>query len=135
MTPSLDWLKWFGFPYDPFFDKPLETDSEFETLLVISRTLKEDISGFVSQIGKIPQICLIAGERGVGKSTAMYYAADLLRKEGGFPVYIGLHHTQVDASGKPVEELKRDLLEIISVKIIRGLFSFTVDALSVTKDA
>ena len=122
--PPLNWLKWFGFPYDPFFDKPLETDSELEKLLVISRTLNESISSFVSQIRKIPQICIIAGERGVGKSTAMYYAAKLLREEGGFPVYIGLHHTQVDASGKPVEELKRDLLEIISVEIIRCLFLY-----------
>lgn len=119
----MDWLKWFNFPYDPFFDKPLETDSELESLMVIARTLQETISGFTSQIQKIPQICLIAGERGVGKSTVMYYAAKLLGKEGGFPVYIGLHHSQVDASSNPVDEIKRDLLESISVEIIRCLSS------------
>ena len=119
----LDWLKWFNFPYDPFFDKPLETDDEFQTLMVVDKTLEESISGFTSQIQKIPQICLIAGERGVGKSTAMYYASQLLRKDGGFPVYIGLHHTQVDASSKPAEVIKRDLLETISIEIIRCLSS------------
>jgi len=116
-------LKWFNFPYDPFFDKPLETDSEFKSLLVMTKGLKETISGFVSQIHKIPHLCLIAGERGVGKSTAMYYAGENLRKNGGLSVYIGLHHTKVDASNKPVDELKRDLLEIISVETIRSLSS------------
>jgi len=33
----MDWCEWFGFEFDPFFDKPLETDQAIRNLMAIEK--------------------------------------------------------------------------------------------------
>ena len=114
----MDWCEWFGFEFDPFFDKPLESDKEIEALMVIEKKIDEQVNPLIRQMKIVPFICLVAGERGIGKSTFLYYANSLSAKANCLPVYVALDHTQVEFSAKPPYEIQKSLMYEFASKLL-----------------
>ena len=117
----MDWCEWFGFDFDPFFDKPLETDQEVASLMVIEKNLEEQIQPLIRQMKKVPFICLVSGERGIGKSTFLYYFNNLTAKSSYLPVYVALDHSQLEFSSKPPYEIQKSLLYEFGVKLLEAV--------------
>jgi hypothetical protein len=117
----MDWCEWFGFGFDPFFDKPLQTAKEMQNLLVIEKKMEERASPLLRQMDKISFLCVVSGERGVGKSTFMYYAMSLVQKAGFLPVYVGLDYGNLEHSTRPTYEIERSLMYELGAKILDEL--------------
>lgn len=117
----MDWCEWFGFSFDPFFDKPLDSDREMEELLVVQRRAEEQMNPLIRQMTHVPFLCLVTGERGVGKSTMMYRSMSLARNQGYLPVYVGLDHLGLEVSKRPVYEITGSLLYEIGVGLVTSI--------------
>jgi class 3 adenylate cyclase len=114
----MDWCEWFGFRFDPFFDKPLESDIEMERLLVIDKSMEEQISPLLRQMNKVPFLSLVIGDRGVGKSTFMYYSMNQALKSSYLPVYLGLDHIQLEFSKKPTFDIAAAVMYEFGAKLL-----------------
>jgi class 3 adenylate cyclase len=114
----MDWCEWFGFEFDPFFDKPLESNQELKDLLIIEKKMEEQISPLIRQMKKVPFLSLVTGERGVGKSTFMYFSINLTEKAGYVPIYVALDHTRLEFSGRPTYEITASLMYEIGAKLL-----------------
>ena len=67
---------------------------------------------------KVPFLCIISGERGVGKSTFIYFTINMCQKKGFLPVYVGLDHLNLQYSTRPVYDIERSLMYEFGVKIL-----------------
>jgi hypothetical protein len=114
----MDWCEWFGFEYDPFFDKPLATDNEMHDLLIVEKRMEEQIYPLLRQMAKVPFLCIVSGQRGVGKSTFIYYSINLCEKSGYLAVYVGLDHFNLENSNRPVYDIERSLMYELAAKIL-----------------
>ncbi len=132
----MDWCEWFGFGFDPFFDKPLQTAKEMQNLLVIEKKMEERASPLLRQMDKISFLCVVSGERGVGKSTFMYYSMSLVRKAGFLPVYVGLDYGNLEArtSTRPTYEIERSLMYELGAKILDELLNSKPEFFSENKN-
>lgn len=117
----MDWCEWFGFSFDPFFDKPLESDLEMKELLVVQKNVEEQMSPLIRQMSRIPFLCLVAGERGVGKSTTMYHSLISVKRSGYLPVYVGLDHIQLEFSTRPIYEITQSLMYELGVGLVTSI--------------
>lgn len=117
----MDWCERFGFQFDPFFDKPLESDSEMEKWLVIQKNMEERITPLIRQMSHMPFLSLIVGDRGVGKSTFMYYSMNLAKKSNYLPVYVGLDHIQLETSRRPTYYVTENLLYGFGARLLDSL--------------
>lgn len=117
----MDWCEWFGFSFDPFFDKPLESDREIEKLMVVQTKVKEQMDPLIRQMDRVPFLCSVIGERGVGKSTTMYQSMDVAKRKGHLPVYVGLDHIGLETSKRPVYETTGSLLYEIGVGLVTSI--------------
>jgi class 3 adenylate cyclase len=114
----MDWCEWFGFEFDPFFDKPLQTDQEIKNLMVIEKKMEEQILPLTRQMNKAPFLCLVSGERGIGKSTFIYHSINLAREAHCLPVYVALDHVQLEFSSRPTYEITRSLMYEFGAKLL-----------------
>ena len=99
--------------------------------------MDEQINPLIRQIKHVPFLCLVLGERGVGKSTFMYYTMSLAEKSNALSVYVGLDHLGLEVSSKPVTfivetflyEFGSNLLES-ALKQKQDFFNFNKTSLS-----
>jgi class 3 adenylate cyclase len=130
----LDWCSYFDFKFDPFFDKPLESKSEMENLLIIERRMDEQINPLMRQIEHVPFLCLILGERGVGKSTFIYYAMSLAEKSNALSVYVGLDHLGLEASPRPVTFIVETVLYEFGSNLLESALKQKSDFFNLNKN-
>ena len=117
----MDWCEWFGFSFDPFFDKPLESDLEMKELLVVRKKAEEQITPLIRQMSRVPFLCLVAGERGVGKSTMMYQSLLSAKGRGFLPVYVGLDHIQLEFGKGPIYGITESLMYELGVGLVNSI--------------
>jgi len=123
----LNWYEWFEFSSDPFITTPLRSEDEFNTLFVKTESIKNEMEYLTSQIKSGSFLSLVAGSRGVGKSTTLQYASYLCQKDGILSFYIGLVPYGLDKSREPTFELTRILLYSIIEKLIIGIYTYKND--------
>jgi len=119
----MDWCEWFGFKFDPFFDKPLESEMEMEKWLVVDKRMEEQITPLIRQISHVPFLSLVIGDRGVGKSTFMYYSMSLAQKSHCLPVYVGLNHIQLELSRRPTYDITETLMYEFGAKLLDAILN------------
>jgi class 3 adenylate cyclase/Cdc6-like AAA superfamily ATPase len=120
----MDWCEWFGFDFDPFFDKPLETDQEIQSLMIVEKKMEEQVRPLIRQMVKMPFLCLISGERGIGKSTVIYYSTSLARKASYLSTYVSLDHAQLEFSGQTTYEITKSLMYELGAKLLDSIVKF-----------
>lgn len=121
---KMDWCEWFGFAFDPFFDKPLESDKEINDLMIVQERIDQQIQPMIRQIKKVPFLSLISGERGIGKSTLLYYSMFLSRKEKNLSVYVAVDQVQLEFSKKPTYDITRSLMYAFGANLLDSIAKY-----------
>lgn len=130
----MDWLEWFGFERDPFWDRPLETVDELDRFLILTPSARESIAKLVGNAKASPSVLIVVGERGGGKTTLTHYAESLAQKASLLPVYVALHLGGTEGVAMPSVELTRDIMASCSIRAMQSLKEAVPDLFGRYKD-
>jgi len=129
----MDWCEFFGFRFDPFFDKPLESKTEMEKWLIVEKKMAEEVTPLIRQMSQVPFLSLVVGDRGVGKSTFMYYSMKLAKESSYLPVYVGLDHIGLEISKRPTYEITETVMYEFGARLLDAILSLQTSFFSDNK--
>lgn len=114
----MSWEDSFGFSYDPFDPKPLQTEEQFKSLLIKTKPILERIEPLIAGVAKEPFCKGILGVRGIGKSTVLRYCAYLASKRLIVPIFVRFHPAAVARARQPEYQTLVEIMTQISQQTI-----------------
>ncbi|MEA2076179.1 MAG: ATP-binding protein [Euryarchaeota archaeon] len=89
---DVDWLEFYGLKGDPFSAGPLRFPAQFRDIFVTTPLVQNKVNPIVRTIEESDRyLYLILGERGVGKSTLLWYIYNKLdERENILPIHVSL---------------------------------------------
>lgn len=130
----MDWCEFFGFRFDPFFDKPLESKSEMERFLIVEKKMEEQVAPLVRQMSHVPFLSLVVGDRGLGKSTFLYYSMKLAEESSCLPVYVGLDYIGLEFSKRPTYDITETIMYEFGARLLDAILTLKPNFFSVNKN-
>jgi len=114
-----DWIKFYGLTGDPFAIRPLESEDDFRTLFIKTEEISTHIDPVVDHFaGSSSFITVIAGAKGLGKSTVLHYVMHRVRNQPSVVVAYVVHQPpilegqQSPAYGVGLDTMIRILIEL-----------------------
>ncbi len=124
----MSWEEWFGFSFDPFDPKPLQTEAQFRELLVRTKPIVERIEPLINQIDTQSFCKAVLGDRGIGKSTVLRYIAHLGAKKMAIPVFVQFHPAGIAKARHPIFETLIEIMTQIVQQEITNIYDMHLEA-------
>lgn len=119
-----DWISFHHLKGDPFSAQPLQSGDDFQYLFVKTADITRHVDPIADHfLESKPRLTVICGERGMGKSTCLYYISDRLSAKRVLTISVSEQPALVEKLIDPVYGVGADTLFQILSKLLGSLTS------------